>query len=596
MPEFTQPSEIAREVLRRLAQRRIPPTPDNYLTLYHEIAGVQADDAFPERSLKTLVAGLPRNTPEQLKTVRQLEGAVAGRQWSALSAALKELLSKSEAPLPDWAGMIRDLLLQMETPSAGLTVAKKREALEHVLSSSGTPELLSQRLGSLLRNWSQSLAAEGLRMVDGVAPAPSSTAVVAPSAAPAAAAAGAKRPPGPLNPELRELVGQLLENGVATLVSDDPDLGAEALGLAAAVRAAASVDDLGVVNGRLKKFTYRLQFVAEDQTEMRGALLHVLQLLVENISELVMDDQWLQGQIALVAELVREPPSLRRLDDVERKLKDLIFKQGALKKSLSDAQDRLKSMLASFVDHLADFSNSTGDYHDKIERCAEKISRAGGIAELTDVLGEVMRETREIQYSTLRSRTELSEMRQRVQEAEREISRLQEELAETSEMVRHDALTGALNRRGMDEALEREVARVRRHRGLLCIALLDVDNFKRINDNLGHEVGDAALVHLAHVVKEAIRPQDTLARYGGEEFVILLPDTSLEDSVSAMTRVQRELTRKFFLHKNERLLITFSCGVAELEADEAPADSMQRADAAMYLAKRSGKNRVVAAN
>jgi diguanylate cyclase len=281
---------------------------------------------------------------------------------------------------------------------------------------------------------------------------------------------------------------------------------------------------------------------------------------------------------------------------VERKLKDLIYKQSTLKRNLSVAQDRLKSMLATFVDRLADFSVSTGDYHDKLERCTAKISRAGGIEELTDVLDEVMKETREIQYSAQRSREELMEMRQRVQEAEKEISRLQEELAETSEMVRHDALTGVLNRRGMDEALEREVARARRHQGLLCIALLDVDNFKRINDSLGHEAGDAALVHLAHVVKETIRPQDTLARYGGEEFVILLPDTALDDGVNAMVRVQRELTRRFFLHKNEKLLITFSCGVAELGAEEPPEEGLKRSDAAMYLAKRSGKNRVVAAS
>lgn len=589
MAEFTQPSEIAREVLRRLAQQRIPPTPDNYLRLYHEIAGTQAVEAFPERSLKTMVAGLPRNTPEQSKMVRQLESAVAARQWGGLATAMKDLLAKAGEAHPDWAGVIRELLIQSETPSVGLTVAKKREALDHVLTSAANPEMLLQRLNSLMRSWSQSHAAEGVQLVDGaVEPLPRG--IPSTAAAPAPVATGKV-----LNPELRDLVGQLLENGIATLVADNADLSEEAQALAASIRAVVSAEELTAFHGRLKKFTYRLQFVAEDQAEMRGSLLHLLKLLVENISEIVVDDQWLQGQIAIVADLVSQPPDLRRLDDVERKLKDLIYKQGALKKSLSDAQDRLKSMLATFVDRLADFSASTGDYHDKIEHCAQRISRAGDIAELTDVLDEVMKETRVIQISARNSRDELKEMRQRADEAEKEIFRLQKELAETSDMVRHDALTGALNRRGMDEALEHEVARARRHQAPLCMALLDIDNFKRLNDSLGHEVGDAALVHLVQVVKDTIRPQDTLARYGGEEFVILLPDTSLDDSVSAMTRVQRELTRRFFLHKNEKLLITFSCGVAELGGDEAPAEGMQRADAAMYLAKRGGKNRVLAA-
>ena len=162
-------------------------------------------------------------------------------------------------------------------------------------------------------------------------------------------------------------------------------------------------------------------------------------------------------------------------------------------------------------------------------------------------------------------------------------------------MLFRSALTGALNRKGMDEALESEVGRLRRQGGSLSLALLDIDNFKKLNDSLGHAAGDAALVHLTEVTHQAIRPQDTLARYGGEEFVVLLPNTPLEDGVSAMVRVQRELTRRFFLNNNDKVLITFSCGVAEMSGEETPYDTLKRADAAMYLAKRAGKNRVVPA-
>jgi diguanylate cyclase len=90
-----------------------------------------------------------------------------------------------------------------------------------------------------------------------------------------------------------------------------------------------------------------------------------------------------------------------------------------------------------------------------------------------------------------------------------------------------------------------------------------------------------------------MRPQDTLSRYGGEEFVILLPDTSLEKGIEAMTRLQRELTKRFFMAGTEKVLITFSAGVAQLNNDESGMEAIKRADQAMYLAKRSGKNRVV---
>jgi diguanylate cyclase len=415
-----------------------------------------------------------------------------------------------------------------------------------------------------------------------VAPAVSSPALGPPSKIPSAGFS-----------ELQGLVAKLLEDVIGPLVTDNPELAQETTDLAAAIRSAAAAEQFAPISERLRKYSYRLHFVAEDQIELKAALLHLIQLIVANISELVVEDQWLTGQLSVVRDLVHEPLSLRRLDDVERRMKDVIFKQSALKQSLNEAKDRLKLMLATFVDRLADFSETTSDYHDKIEHCAEKISKANDISELSDVLDEVMRETRVIQLNAQRSRDELAEMRQRVTESNLEINRLQDELSNASEMVRHDPLTGALNRKGMTEAMEAEVARAHRQNSQLCLALLDIDNFKKLNDSLGHAAGDAALIHLTKVVQETIRPHDTLARYGGEEFVVLLPDTPIENAVSAMVRVQRELTRRFFLHNNDKVLITFSCGVAELGESEDPFDALKRADAGMYLAKRAGKNRVV---
>ena len=113
---------------------------------------------------------------------------------------------------------------------------------------------------------------------------------------------------------------------------------------------------------------------------------------------------------------------------------------------------------------------------------------------------------------------------------------------------------------------------------------------------MGHDAGDEALIHLASICRQTLRPQDTVARYGGEEFIILLPDTSLDDAVVALTRLQRELTKKFFLHANEKVLITFSAGVTQMLATDNQTSVIKRADGAMYQAKQTGKNRVVSAN
>ncbi len=579
------PSEIAREVLLRLGQRRLPPTPSNYLAIYQEISGADVEEPFPERKLKAIVAALPRSSPEQTKLARQFDEAVSAKSWSASANVLNDLVAKAGSTPLHWSGLIRSLLVQLDSKSQGVTAAKKREALEHVLTASSNQELLFQRLQSLFRAWSQAPVSADSASSDIRASGTSS-----PTSATAATSSTQ------LEGAFRELCLQLLDNAIAALLVDSPALAEEARTLAVEMRAAQSTDQVSQLASKVKKFSYRISFVAEDQSEIRSALLKLLRLVIDNISELVLEDKWVHGQISVVTELISQQPlNLRQLDTVESRLRDLIVKQSALKQNLTEAQDRLKAMLAMFVDRLADFSESTIEYQEKVEKCAERITQAESISELSDVLDDVMRETRDIQISALRSHNDLSTMRLRVDESEREINRLQSELAQASELVRHDPLTGALNRKGMNEAVDREVARARRQGGPLSMAMLDIDNFKLLNDRLGHDAGDAALVHLAKVVRETIRPQDTSARYGGEEFVILLPNTGLDDGATAMTRVQRELTRKFFLHDQEKILLTFSCGVAELTADETPEDCLKRADGAMYLAKRTGKNRVVTA-
>lgn len=584
MTTLTNPFEIARETLRLLATRRIPPSPDNYLTLYHEIAGTKpAGNVFPEAQLRSLAAALPKASPDQLRLARQLDEAVKSANWEDYKKSLTDFISAlTESQKLSWSELISDLLRQWDAKHPGLTAARKRESLEHVLTNSGAnPDTLFNRLQSLLRSWGHGKETEASNT--SIEANPTETAL---TPAPAA---------GDLLPELRELFAFTLETAIATQLLESPQLSTDAKVLANDIRTAVSPAQLQEFLTRLKRFAFKLELLAEDQAELRHSLLNLLRLLVGNITELVLDDHWLHGQIEVVREIIDKPLSQRALDDAERRLKEVLFKQAQLKASLSEARDAIKQMLAGFVDHLADFAEATSDYHDKIESCAEKISSANDISELETVLGEVMRETRTIQINAQRSRDELRSTQQKVQESEARIQELERELETTSDLVRHDQLTGVLNRRGLEETFAKEAARATRHDTTLCVALIDIDNFKKLNDSMGHDTGDEALIHLATICRETLRPQDTVARYGGEEFIILLPETSLEDSVVALTRLQRELTKKFFLHANEKILITFSAGVTQMLPTDNQASVIKRADGAMYQAKQSGKNRVIAA-
>ena len=586
MSTLTNPFEIARETLRLLAARRIPPSPDNYQTLYHEIAGTKpAGDSFPESQLRSLAAALPKASPDQLRLARQLDEAVKAANWDDYKKHLGDFVSGlAESQKLGWSELIADLLRLWDAKHPGLTSARKRESLEHILTSSvANPDTLFTRLQSLLRSWGQ-----GNKEADPVTAAEGGNIEIAP-------APGATTISNDLLPELRELFAFTLETAMATQLVESPQLSGDAKLLAKDIRTAASPEQLQEFLTRLKRFAFKLELLAEDQTELRHSLLGLLRLLVGNITELVLDDHWLHGQIAVVREIIDKPLSQRTLDDAERRLKEVLYKQSQLKASLSEARENIKNMLAGFVDHLADFADATSDYHNKIESCAAKISSTNNISELETVLGEVMRETRTIQINAQRSRDELRTTQQKVQESEARIQELERELETTSDLVRHDQLTGVLNRRGLEETFTKEAARAMRHETSLCVALIDIDNFKKLNDSLGHNTGDEALIHLATVCRETLRPQDTVARYGGEEFIILLPDTPLNDATSVLIRLQRELTKKFFLHANEKVLITFSAGVTQMDTGDNQATVIKRADEAMYQAKQTGKNRVVSA-
>lgn len=586
MTKLSNPFEIARETLRLLAVRRVPPTPDNYLTLYQEISGVKvAPESFPEKQLRSLAAALPKATPDQLRLARSLDEAVKTSNWEDYQNRLVEFISALAVTQKlAWSELIADLLRQWDAKHIGLTAARKRESLEHVLTSSGAnPETLYSRLQNLLRSWGTGKEGE---------PTASANLEATPGEQALASPTSVATVPGDLLAELRQLFAFTLETAIATQLMESPQLSSDARTLAQDIRTAASVEQLQEFLVRLKRFAFKLELLAEDQAELRGSLLNLLRLLVGNITELVLDDRWLHGQIEVVREIIDKPLSQRAIDDAERRLKEVLFKQSQLKASLSEARDAIKQMLAGFVDYLADFADATSDYHDKIEVCAGKISAAKEITELESVLAEVMRETRNIQINALRSRDEMRLTRQKVLESEARIRELEKALETTSDLVRHDQLTGALNRRGLEEIFEKEIGRSKRHDTVLSVGLLDIDNFKKLNDSLGHDVGDQALIHLATVCRDTLRPQDTVARYGGEEFIILLPETPLDDAVIVLTRLQRELTRKFFLHANEKILITFSAGVTQMQLDDTQVTVIKRADEAMYEAKRAGKNRV----
>jgi diguanylate cyclase len=464
--------------------------------------------------------------------------------------------------------------------------------LERVIANSnGTSELLYTRLRGLVRGWAENMSLS----VD-----PEPTAVAAAANTPSAREAAGKlstevKRDGDALTLLGELLAQTLTYGVVERLGYNPELVHDATVLAAEARNANTPVAITDLANKLKLFWVALEIRGEDQLGVQQGLLRLLHILVSNIAELVSGEDWLAGQMKVVEEMTARPLAQTDISQLERSLREIVFKQGTLKHSLDEAKDALKNMVSTFIDRLGTMADSTGEYHDRVATYAAKIEGASDLSEISAIIGAVMQDTRGVQFNLQRSRDELVQTQQKVNEYQHRVSQLEQELASVSERMHEDHLTSLPNRRGLARAFESESARSERRSEPLSLAVLDIDNFKTINDTLGHQTGDLALVHLTRVVRQALRPSDVIARYGGEEFVILLGDTTIDNAVKVMTRVQRELTKRFFLHNNEKVLITFSAGVAQRIAGETQDDLVERADRALYRAKEAGKNRVFAA-
>ena len=155
-----------------------------------------------------------------------------------------------------------------------------------------------------------------------------------------------------------------------------------------------------------------------------------------------------------------------------------------------------------------------------------------------------------------------------------------------------DALTGLYNRRHFNAELEREFMRSKRYGGDLCIAIIDIDFFKKINDTYGHLCGDYVLKEVAYLILENFRKTDMVFRYGGEEFVVLMTETSLENSLIPLERLRKTIENNNFIFKDEKIKVTISIG-AETNHTESTEEFLNNADKALYQAKQSGRNQTV---
>jgi diguanylate cyclase (GGDEF)-like protein len=332
----------------------------------------------------------------------------------------------------------------------------------------------------------------------------------------------------------------------------------------------------------------------------------------------------LLGAVDVSGEAAARTQKLRRkleaclsMEDYDELSADIAALVAHTQSTLRREIDELAKFLATLNTRLDELSESLvelGKLHDsadqshrdlddsvrrEVRNLNEEVSKTQSIVELKATIeagltgleeriqGFVMEELERTQHTVKAA----ERLQQKVSSLETETQQLKVKIEQETTRSLTDILTGIPNRLAYAERAEQEFQRWQRYGGALSLILFDIDHFKRINDALGHDVGDRALRAVAQALKSQARSVDFVARFGGEEFVVLLPNTELTQAHCAAEKLRTAIDSLLFKHIDKEVPVTVSAGVAALEPDDDFDTVVKRADQALYRAKRNGRNR-----
>ena len=279
--------------------------------------------------------------------------------------------------------------------------------------------------------------------------------------------------------------------------------------------------------------------------------------------------------------------------EFEGYLKQLNERLSTFQNNLQDAHEGYADSMSAAQELDSELREQVGGLHSSVQEATDLNSLKEVVGTRLDGLLSTMD-----QYQRQRGELEhalsgrLQTLVERVASMEQEAKGFRDHIEEQRQKALTDPLTGLPNRAAWDERQELEVARWQRYGGELLMAVLDIDFFKRINDNYGHLAGDKVLKIIATELAKRLRKTDFIARFGGEEFVLLIPGTPLEGAQQLLETLRTAIESCPFHFKGERVTITLSAGVSAFAAGERAEQVFERADQALYRAKRSGRNRI----
>ena len=348
-----------------------------------------------------------------------------------------------------------------------------------------------------------------------------------------------------------------------------------------------------------------------------GTVAPINDILLQLLDRITLVDPYAQELEALREELSTQQNQQLDISLFLEQLTTLISRAQSLSQ---DEKQELEGFLLHITETLAEIDShirGTKDHQQHVQDSSQKLDdavqnqvegiqssmlEANNLDELKHCIQSRLTTIRE-QVKSFRNENderqqlmeqEMGSLISKVSRIENESEKLKKNLEQQREKSMRDPLTGVSNRLAYDEFLKHEFSSWQRRKHALTMVVWDIDHFKKVNDEYGHQAGDKALTIVAQLLKKRLRDSDYLARYGGEEFVSLLPETPISAALPLANELRETIKASELHYNDQRVLLTISCGLAEFHDGDTPESVFQRADAALYLAKEQGRNRCVA--
>jgi diguanylate cyclase len=614
------PAQLAKAALQRLAQARLEPTPENYARAYAIEAGGDAPAAsggVPERVQQLMSRLLSLALPSG-GTRQELQAALREQRYDEVLREVDKLLdvagpgAQAEALVQTIERLVRGL----ERGGRHWTLARKKDGISRVLElGRSDSHKLVKRLGQLIASWDKDGDGSGVETDEEEGGTPSQ--LFADSAFADTgfgetsrfregsgfgelSRTGLRDTPPPAvdtSPLWADVSGEL--NGTVRHALRSPQT--EATPADALIReldaAQAELKTQGASPERATQMAalcLRARHLLDHRRHLFDELGGLCRELSASLVDLAEDDSWARGQAEAMNNTLAQGLSGRGVRTVAELLTGTRERQRTLREERSKARDALKGLIQRMLAELGELGQHTDRFQNSVGRYADAIEQADSLESLAGTVREMVEESRSVQGLVAQTQARLTLEHDRASALTQRVEELETELRRLSDEVHTDQLTQVANRRGLIQAFGIEQAKAEREatpNPRLALALLDIDNFKKLNDSLGHHAGDIALKSLAERTQASLRPGDMVARYGGEEFVLMLPNTPLDEAQQVLVRLQRSLSSALFNHEGKDVFVTFSAGVTLYRPGETLEAALDRADVALYEAKHTGKNR-----